>query len=143
MLFVVQIRFFSIRTPQGSSCGQMRSRCPWEYQLLFSSAVLWRTKSCLGELKGRGHEPSGGALVTPGPPVIIPPETSVVRLNSKPFQGLHWEGAISKDCSPAWRWWGCWQSKPEGSYAALIPLSPTRVSSAQIAPPQHPRNLRQ
>ena len=136
--------FFSIRTPQGSSCGQMSSRCPWECQLLFSSAVLWGTKSCLGELKRRGHEPSGVALVTPGPLVIIPPETSVVRLNSKPFQGLHWEGPISKDCSPAWGGWGYWGGKPEGSYAALIPLPTTRVSSAQIvALPQHPRDLRQ
>ena len=111
-----------------------------------------RSKSCPGELKGRGHKPSrggGGGLVTPGPPVIIPPETSVVQLNSKLFQGLHWEGAISKDCSPAWGRWGYWEHEPEGSCADLMPLPPTRVSSAQMVPcpntpetsdnrPQHP-----
>ena len=146
MLFVVQIPVFSaLELLRGLVVVRWAHGAPGNASYYFLVLCFGeQSKSCLGELKGRGHEPSGVALVTPGPLVIIPPETSVVRLNSKPFQGLHWEGPISKDCSPAWGGWGYWGGKPEGSYAALIPLPTTRVSSAQIvALPQHPRDLRQ
>lgn len=85
MVFVVQILFFGIRTPQGSSCAQMSSQRPWEYQLPFSSAVFGEgSKVRPGEFEERGHELPVGGLVTPGPQPIISPETFPVRFNIKP-----------------------------------------------------------